>query len=202
MRRATLHLKTADPVLAVLIDQVGPPRIPRLDADFTTLARSIVFQQLSAKVARVIYDRVLAAASRGGRLSPGKVLRLGAGGLRPLGLSRQKAAYLVDLAGHTQSRRLKFRELPHLTDEEVIARLTQVKGIGVWTAQMFLIFALGRPDVLPTGDLGIRSAMKRLYALDELPKPPQIERLAASWRPYCSIACWYLWRSLDGPAGI
>jgi DNA-3-methyladenine glycosylase II len=122
--------------------------------------------------------------------------------MRGIGLSRQKLTYIRDLASRTRCGEVDFTALPAASDEEVIFALTQVKGIGVWTAQMFLIFALARPDVLPTGDLGVRKAMQNAYGLPELPKPSTMEELAAPWRPYCSVACWYLWRSLDGIAGI
>jgi DNA-3-methyladenine glycosylase II len=122
--------------------------------------------------------------------------------MRTLGLSTQKTAYIRDLARHTRDRRLVFEELLDLPDSAVIERVTQVKGIGVWTAHMFLIFALRRHDILPTGDLGIRNAIRRAYALPELPTPAEIEIMAASWRPYCSVASWYLWRSLEGDASL
>jgi len=122
--------------------------------------------------------------------------------LRKLGVSPQKTSYLKDLARRTASGALRFEELPAMSDEEVVAALTAVKGIGVWTAHMFLIFALRRPDVLPVGDLGIRNAIQRLYALEASPAPAEIEQLGARWRPWCSVASWYLWRSLDGEAAL
>lgn len=169
-------------------------------ADFPALARSIVFQQLSGKAAATIFGRLEAALK--GRLTPGALLRLTDERMRSFGLSRQKTAYLQDLARRTRSGELDFAALPGRSDQEVIATLTAVKGVGVWTAQMFLIFALGRPDVLPTADLGIRTAMKKLCGLTELPKPVEMERIAAPWRPYASVACWYLWRSLDNRAPL
>src|SRR5205085_10922733 len=111
--------------------------------------------------------------------------------------SRQKLSYLRDLAARTIAGEIDFARMPQCTDAEVIEHLTRVKGIGVWTAQMFLIFALGRPDVLPTADYGIRAAMKKAYRLRQMPKPKRMEQVAKRWRPYCSVACWYLWRSLD-----
>ena len=118
------------------------------------------------------------------------------------GLSGQKASYIRDLAEQTQAKRVDFATIGYLTDADVIEHLTQVKGIGVWTAHMFLIFALRRHDVLPCADLGVRAAIKRAYKLDALPDAKQIEELALAWRPYCSVATWYLWRSLDGPAKL
>lgn len=199
MKKALLHLQTADPTLGAIIRQVGPYRITYHAPDFTTLARSIVSQQLSGKAADTIFGRVLgAAAARGGRLSPTRIAALGVDGLRPLGLSQQKANYLMNLA----AQRIPYARLPSLPDDEVIATLTAVKGVGVWTAHMFLMFALGRPDVLPTGDLGIRNAIHRAYELPAPPTPSEIESLAQPWRPYASVASWYLWRYLDGPAQL
>jgi DNA-3-methyladenine glycosylase II len=195
MRKAILHLKRSDPALKALIQRAGPYRQQMAPADFPALARSIVFQQLSGKAASTIFGRLEAAVNR--RVTPRAVLKLDEARMRSLGLSKQKTAYLRDLAQKTLTREVDFRALPGMPDEEVIAHLTAVKGVGVWTAQMFLIFALGRPDVLPTADLGIRAAMKKQYGLPELPKPAEMEKIAAPWRPYCSVACWYLWRSLD-----
>lgn len=162
---------------------------------FETLVRSIVYQQLSGKVASVIFGRLVAAA--GGKLTPASILKLRPARMRSVGLSAQKTAYIRDLARHTRNGHVVFEDLPALSDQQVIEQLTTVKGIGVWTAHMFLIFALQRPDVLPTGDLGIRSAIRKAYGLADLPKPAEIETLAKPWRPYCSVASWYLWRSLE-----
>jgi DNA-3-methyladenine glycosylase II len=201
MRAAIRHLKSRDPVMGALIEQVGPYRIEFRAPSYETLVRSIVFQQLSGKVARVIYGR-LEAAMPGGSITPEGVLSLRMDRLRRLGLSRQKATYVRDLARHTLKGHIIFEALPDLSDQEVIERLTTVKGIGVWTAHMFLIFALQRTNVLPTGDLGIRSAIRKMYGMPELPKPGEIETLAREWHPYCTVASWYLWRSLDGQVGI
>jgi len=190
------HLKRSDPVLAALIDRVGPPAISYREATFETLARAIVFQQLNGKAARTIWQRLVDAAG-GEPLTPEAIRRLRLPTLRRAGLSRQKATYVRDLARHTADGTLDFATLPAMSDEEVIAALTQVKGVGVWSAHMFLIFALGRHDVLPVGDYGIRSAIKKLYRKRKLPSPRDMERLARNWRPYCSVACWYLWRSQD-----
>lgn len=199
MNNALLHLQSVDPILGDIISRIGPYRITYHAADFTTLARSIVSQQLSGKAADTIFGRVLAAAAaRDGRLSPARISSLGIEGLRPLGLSQQKAGYLLNLA----AERIPYRSLAKLPDSEVIAALTAVKGVGVWTAHMFLIFALERPDVLPTGDLGIRNAVQRAYQLAAPPTPAEIEWIAQPWRPYASVAAWYLWRYLDGPAQL
>ena len=151
-------------------------------------------------MAAVIFGRLAAAA--GPRLTPESILKLRPARMRSLGLSAQKTAYIRDLARHTRDRRIVFEELTALPDGEVLERLTQVKGIGPWTVHMFLIFALQRPDVLPTGDLGIRNAIRKAYGMGELPAPAEVEALALKWRPYCSIASWYLWRSLESNANL
>jgi DNA-3-methyladenine glycosylase II len=156
---------------------------------------------LSSKAASTIYSRVQAAAG-GERVAPEKLLRLRLTTLRKAGLSAQKTSYLRDLARKTCDGELDFEALPALSDDEVIEKLTQVKGIGVWTAHMFLIFALKRPDVLPVGDLGIQTAIHRAWELPERPKPKQVEEIGARWRPWCSVASWYLWTSLGGAAGV
>jgi DNA-3-methyladenine glycosylase II len=202
MRKAILHLKQSDPVLAGIIEAVGPCRIRYREPSFDTLARSIIFQQLSGRVASVIFDRVAAAACAGGALLPEAILALSHEQLRACGLSNQKARYVRDLAERTAAGDIQFEILHELDDHAVTEHLTQVKGVGVWTSQMFLIFALRRPNVLAVGDLGIRTAMKRAYRMRDLPKPARMEKIAARWSPWCSIACWYLWRSLDGAADI
>jgi len=194
------HLRRSDPVLASIIERVGDYAIQFREPGFETLVRSIVYQQLSGRVASVIFGRLLAAT--GGRLTPENVLKLRPARMRALGLSTQKTAYIRDLARHTRDGAVRFEDLAHAADPEVIEHLTQVKGIGVWTAQMFLMFALRRLDVLPTGDLGIRNAMRKAYGLKELPSPAEMEALAARWRPYCTVASWYLWRSLEGEAAL
>jgi len=130
-------------------------------------------------------------------LTPEGVLKLSDEQLRSAGLSKQKSGYLKDMATKTRDGLLDFTKLMEMPDEEVIKHLTQVKGVGVWTAQMFLIFTLKRPDVLPTGDYGIQAAMKKHYRKRKMPKPKEMEKIARPWSPYRSIACWYLWKSLD-----
>ena len=196
MRKAIVHLKKSDPVLAALIERVGPCRIQFREPTFETLVRSITFQQLSGRVASVIFERLIGAMPRR-KLTPKSVLRHSIEDLKKFGLSTQKATYILDLARHTHVGRVDFERVIELADAEVIEHLTQVKGVGHWTAHMFLIFALRRPNVLPTGDLGIRSAVRLLYDLPELPKPAEIEKIAERWHPYCSVASWYLWRALD-----
>jgi DNA-3-methyladenine glycosylase II len=201
MRKAILHLKKSDPVLASVICRVGAFKMQYRDPGFETLVRSIVYQQLSGRVAKVIFDRLLAAVP-GGKLTPAAVLKLTPLRVRKCGLSKQKTVYIRDLAKKTARGTVNFETLRELPDDAVIACLTEVKGIGVWTAHMFLMFALERPDVLPTGDLGIRSAIRKAYGLADLPLPKKIEELAVAWRPYCSVASWYLWRSLENPAEL
>jgi DNA-3-methyladenine glycosylase II len=151
-------------------------------------------------VASVIYGRLSAALK--GKVLPEEVLKLRPDRMRRLGLSKQKTVYIRDLARHTRDSRVVFAELPALADHQVIERLTQVRGIGVWTVQMFLMFALRRSDVLPTGDLGIRNAIRKAYGMGELPTPVEMEAIALKWRPYCTVASWYLWRSLEGDAAL
>jgi DNA-3-methyladenine glycosylase II len=195
MRKAVNHLKKCDPVLADIIDRVGPFRMEYGPAEFSSLAEAILYQQLNGKAAATIFKRFAELA--GDPLTPEGILKLTDEQLRGVGLSRQKSLYLKDLAGKTASGLLDFSRLAELSDEEVIKHLVQVKGIGVWTAHMFLMFSLRRPDVLPTGDYGVQMAMKKHYRKRKLPKPKDMERIARAWAPYRSIACWYLWRSLD-----
>jgi DNA-3-methyladenine glycosylase II len=200
MKQAISHLTKADPVLAEIIGRVGEYRIQFRRPEFSTLVRSIVYQQLSGRVAGAIFGRLEAALN--GAITPEGILKLRPERMRKLGLSAQKTAYIRDLARHTRKGLVVFEELSDLPDDEVIARLTQVKGIGVWTAHMFLIFALQRPNVLPTGDLGIRNAIRKAYGLDAAPHPKDVELIAARWHPYCSVASWYLWRSLENEAAL
>jgi DNA-3-methyladenine glycosylase II len=200
MQEAIDHLRRQDPILADIIGRVGDYAIQFRDPDFETLVKSIVYQQLSGRVASVIFGRLTAAV--GGKLTPENILKLRPSRMRKLGLSTQKTEYIRDLARKTREKHLIFDDLGALSDSEVIERVTQVKGIGVWTAHMFLIFALRRHDILPTGDLGIRNAIRRAYGLSELPTPAEMERMAERWRPYCSVASWYLWRSLEGDANL
>ncbi len=195
MRKALAHLKKADPILCSIIERVGPFRMEYGPPEFHSLAESILYQQLNGKAAATIFKRFTDLA--GDPLAPEGILKLSDEQLRGVGLSKQKSAYLKDLAIKTRDGLLNFARLPDMTDEEVIQHLTQVKGIGVWTAHMFLMFTLRRPDVLPTGDYGVQAAIKKHYRKRTLPKPHIMEKIAKPWAPYRSIACWYLWRSLD-----
>ena len=187
-------------MLSAIIQQVGDYGIQFRPPDFETLVKSIVYQQLSGRVASVIFGRLSAAVR--GMVTPESILKLRPSRMRSLGLSTQKTAYIRDLARHTRAGTVVFEDLAALPDDEVIGRLTQVKGVGVWTAHMFLIFALQRTDILPTGDLGIRNAIRKAYNLEALPTPEEMEQMALRWRPYCSVASWYLWRSLEGDANL
>jgi DNA-3-methyladenine glycosylase II len=198
MKKALDHLKKSDAILASIIARVGPCKMAYRDPTFEMLARAIVFQQLSTKAATTIYRRLEEAA--GGALTPQAIQNLSVGEMRRAGLSRQKLGYIRDLAEHALSGKVDFAKLPAMSDEEVIASLTDIKGVGVWTAHMFLLFSLRRPNVLPIGDLGVRVAIQKAYRKRKMPTPKQVEQIAKSWHPYCSYAAWYLWRSLEFPA--
>lgn len=200
MRSAILHLRSADPILAQIIERVGPYRLISREPSFETLARSITFQQLSGKAAGTIFGRLKKATGR--RFTASAFLKLTPEELRGCGLSRQKIASLTDLAERVVRREINFRSLVELEDEQILALLSQVRGVGVWTVQMFLIFALQRPNIMPVADLGVRNAVRIAYGLPELPKAAELAKLAEKWHPYCSIATWYLWRSLEGAAEI
>jgi DNA-3-methyladenine glycosylase II len=199
---AIAKLRAADPVLRGAIDQVGlaalgDARAGRPDDHYGALVRSIVGQQLSTKAARAIYARL--TERFGGRTpTPQEVLADDPEALRAAaGLSRAKVGFLRSLAEHVIDGSLELERLDQLSDEDVITELIAVKGLGVWTAHMFLIFHLQRPDVLAVGDLGIRRAAMVLYGLPELPAPGELEKIAEPWRPHRTLACRFLWRSLD-----
>lgn len=198
IRKAVLHLKKSDPVMARLIAEIGPCRyeVKNFGTHFDALCRSIIYQQLSTKAAGTIHGRFLALFPDE-RPSPDALLSLPEDTLRGVGLSRQKLNYLRDLAARVHRGELPLDHLDELPDPEVIEYLVQVKGIGVWTAQMFLMFRLGRLDVLPDLDLGIRNAIRKAYRVRGVPNAKRIAKIGAPWRPYASVACWYLWRSLD-----
>jgi DNA-3-methyladenine glycosylase II len=200
-RAALEDLRAADPVMRALIDEYGPdalgPRRPPAADHYGALVRSIVGQQLSTKAARSIYTRL--TQRYGGRTpTPGELLADDPEQVRAAaGLSRAKVGFLRSLAEHVVDGSLELERLDQLPDEEVISELVAVKGLGPWTAHMFLMFHLGRPDVLPTTDLGIRRAIRDRYGLEELPDAAELERLAEPWRPHRTLACMYLWHSLD-----
>jgi DNA-3-methyladenine glycosylase II len=195
--RARRLLLRRDPVLAALIRKHGACGLAAAQrADhFSALVRAITGQQLSTKAASTIYARLVALMPGG--VSPQALASLTDEQMRAVGMSRQKIAYFRDLAGKALSGALPLDSLEELSDDDVIAALTQVKGIGRWSAEMFLMFRLHRPDVLPVDDLGIVNAVKNVYGLRKRPTADRIRRIGEPWRPYRSVACWYLWRSLD-----
>jgi DNA-3-methyladenine glycosylase II len=194
-RKALERLNLSDPVLAAVIAKVGPCGMEFRPPEFHSLAEAIVYQQLNGKAAVTIFKRFAALA--GDPLTPEGILKLTDQQMRSAGLSKQKTSYLQDMSERARRGDLDFSRLHEFTDEEVIAHLTQVKGVGVWTAHMFLMFTLKRPNVLPTGDFGIRMAMKKLYRKRKMPTPEQMAKIAKAWEPHRSVACWYLWRSLE-----
>ena len=197
-RKAINHLKKADPVMAEVIARVGKCSLePRADGThFDAVMRAIIFQQLSGQAAGTIHRRF--QTLYGGRdPSPKELLRTPDAKLRAVGLSGQKTRYLKDLATRVQSGECPIDSLDALSDEEIIAALTSVKGVGRWTAQMFLMFRLGRPDVLPDLDLGIQKGIKLAYNLRKHPAPKRVLKIGVKWAPYRTIASWYLWRILD-----
>src|SRR3954466_2571508 len=197
-RKAVAHLKKVDPVLGQVIDRLGPYKgwEARTGTHFDAVCRSIVFQQLSGKAAGTIHGRF--EGLYGGRSPlPSELAITSDEKLRAVGLSRQKSAYLKDLGARVTSGELPIETLHELTDDEVIAALTQVKGIGRGTAQIFLMFRLGRPDVLPDLDLGVQKGIQRAYRLRKLPTPDRVKKIGAKWAPYRTVASWYLWRYVD-----
>jgi DNA-3-methyladenine glycosylase II len=195
MRKAINHLKKSDPILAAIIEQIGPCRMEFGEPTFHSLAEAILYQQLNGKAAVTIFKRFTELA--GDPLTPAGILKLTDIQMRGVGLSKQKTAYLRDLSEKTKAGLVDFERLPGLAEAEVIEHLTQVKGVGVWTAHMFLMFTLRRPDILPTGDYGVQAAIKKHYKKRKWPKPAIMEKIAKPWAPYRSVACWYLWKSLD-----
>jgi DNA-3-methyladenine glycosylase II len=199
-RKAIAHLAAADRTLAGVIERVGPFRLERRveGTHFDAVCRSIVYQQLSGKAAATIHGRVLALF--GGRApTPGELAAANEDDLRRVGLSRQKSSYLKDLAARVVAGEVPVETLHELPDDAVIEALVRVKGVGRWTAQMFLMFRLARPDVLPELDLGIQNAIQRAYRLRRRPPPARVAKIGAPWAPYRTIASWYLWRSLELP---
>ncbi|HZK77311.1 MAG TPA: DNA-3-methyladenine glycosylase [Gemmatimonadaceae bacterium] len=197
-RKAIEHLKKIDPVMVDVIARVGRCTLePRAEwTHFDALVRSIVYQQLSGKAAATIHGRVLTLIGDGDEV-PAKIVATSHDALRAAGLSNQKASYLRNLAEHVLDGSLPVNSLHELNDDEIIAALTQVKGIGRWSAQMFLMFRLGRPDVLPDLDLGIQKGIQKAYRLRKLPTPKQVLSRGAKWAPYRTIASWYMWRILE-----
>ena len=200
-RRARAHLCKADPVMRRIVRRVGActlvPRPRR--AYFVTLCKSIYTQQISTRIATILYGRFSEQFPRR-TPTPARVIEFLTNGqdelIKRCGLSRQKRAYILDLARHFEGGQIPVRRLHRMSDEEVIEALVRVNGVGRWTAEMFLIFVLNRPDVLPVDDLGLREAVKQAYGLKERPTAAELRAIAEKWRPYRTIATWYLWRSL------
>ncbi len=198
LRGAAEHLRAHDAVLAPIIDRCGPCTITPRDSYYQNLVAAIIGQQLSIRAASSIEQRFIDLFGNTFP-TPEAILQKDVDTLRTAGLSRAKAVYIRDLAAHVVDGRLQVAALPHLTNQEVIKELVAVKGIGEWTAHMFLICSLGRLDILPVGDLGIRNGIMRLYALSAPPTPQAMQDLAEAhhWQPYQSVASWYIWQSLD-----
>lgn len=200
VRAAQTHLKTKDPTLRGIIRQVGPFRLKAERNGFHMLVCSIVSQQISTAAATTILNRLQERLQT--RVIQVEHLQdLDPGALRSVGISQQKSGYLLDLVDKVSNQKLDLKALSKRPDEEIVQQLTQVKGIGVWTAHMFLMFSLARMDVLPVGDLGIKTAIQRHYGFTDLPTRAEIEEVSRPWRPYATIASWYLWRSLELDSG-
>lgn len=195
---ALKHLRKRDQVMRDIIDRVGEFTLKTKRDYFALLVRSIVSQQISTAAARTILSRLTDHVAPH-KISATAIAALSIDQLRSLGVSQQKATYVLDLARHVNDGLLDLSRLSRMTDDQIIESLVAVKGIGVWTAQMFLIFAIGRLDVLPVGDLGIKNAIARRYGFEESPTSSEMIAVAQPWRPYASIASWYLWRSLELP---
>lgn len=202
-RKALGHLREADLVMARVIDAVGRcTLVPRTEwTHFDALLRSIVYQQLSGKAAATIHGRVLKLVGDG-EGAPKRIVATSHDEFRAAGLSNAKATYVRNLAEHVLDGSLPVESLHELSDEDIIAALTQVKGIGKWSAQMFLMFRLGRPDVLPELDLGVQKGIQRAYRLRKLPTPAQVVRRGAKWAPYRTVGSWYMWRVLELPKEV
>jgi 3-methyladenine DNA glycosylase/8-oxoguanine DNA glycosylase len=199
LNRARRHLASVDPVLAKVIRRVGACRLGQHAGTepFKALVQAIASQQLATKAAETIFRRVCALFPDG-HPSPDGLGALSDDSLRSAGLSRPKIGYVRDLSAHVLDGRLDILGLSHLDDEEVLQQLTAVKGIGTWTAEVFMMFRLGRLDVLPALDLGLMRAAQQVYGLRRRPTPERLRRMGEGWRPYRSVACWYLWAALDG----
>ena len=193
------ELSAADAKLARVITAVGPcTMIPRVEGShFDHLTRNIVFQQLSGAAAGTIHGRFVERCGNGTSPTPEQLLRHDEATLRACGLSTAKVAAIRDLALHVSDNRLPLDNIENMDDQSIIDALVHVRGIGVWTAQMFLMFRLGRPDVLPVLDLGVRKGAQRIYRMRKLPEAERLEKVARAWRPWRSVASWYCWRVLD-----
>jgi len=194
---APLHLTGIDPIMARIIAQVGPYDATYRRERFPALARAIIFQQLAGNAARAILKRFIALFPGRKFPAPEQVVATPLARLRKAGLSKPKALYIKGLAADIVAKKLNFHRFPKMEDAAIIEELTQVKGIGQWTAEMFLMFNLGRPDVMPAGDLGVQTAVMKAYGLEKRPTPKELREFAERWKPHRTAAAWYLWRSLD-----
>lgn len=200
---ALLHLRIADPLLAAVIDAHKPPTFESSGSPFLSLARSILYQQLATNAANTIYQRFLTLCGGESGVIPDNVLSLSPEKLREIGVSGRKASYLHDLADKFMNGSLSDSAIVAMDDDDMLLNsLTAVKGIGVWSVHMFMIFSLHKPDVLPIGDLGVRKGVQSLYGLKELPQPLHMEQVCEKWRPYRSVGSWYMWRLMDAKAAL
>ena len=197
IEQGVAHLSKRDPVLRGVVRRIGECTLPRRRDRFGMLVRSIISQQISVHAARAIRGR-LEASLLPAKISPEALAGRSIDELRACGLSPQKASYISDLAQHAAAGTVRFDRFARMSDEAIIEELTMVKGIGRWTAQMLLIFSLGRLDVLAVDDQGLRGAVRDLYGLNDYPTKVELTELAQPWRPYASIASWYCWRHADG----
>ena len=195
-RRGAMHISRVDPRMARVIQTVGPCKLERRRGRYQALVRAIVAQQVSAHAARAIFDRLRIAA--GGVVTAKRVAALQPDELRSVGLSARKADYIGDLSERVLSGELDLAKFTRLDDDEVRDQLTAIRGIGRWTAEMFLMFVLNRPDVLPLDDVGLRRAVEVLYGTKTRPTDDEMIELTEAWRPFRTVGCWYLWRSLEG----
>ncbi len=200
MEAAVGHLRQAEPAMAGLVEQIGPLHLSQTDDYFFTLVESICSQQLSGKVADTIIRRLRALVGGKEHIEVEDILAVPDQALRDAGLSWGKVSYVKDLAQKVAAGEVHLGRIAAMEDEEIIKELVAVKGIGGWTAEMFLMFSLARPDVFAVGDYGLQVALKRLYGLDDLPKPAPMRALAEPWKPYRSYAALYLWRTIRGEA--
>lgn len=202
IKLAQQHLQNADPLLAAVIERIGPPQLHRETNVWRALSSSIIGQQISVHAARAIRGRFAAIVPEQDYPTPQQILDATDETLRGVGLSGNKVLSIRDLARHIIEDKITPQKIARLSDEEIIALLVPIRGIGRWTAEMFLLFSLHRPDVFAVDDLGLRNAMHKLYNLDTSPTPARMRELAEPWRPYRSVASWYLWRSLDNEPKI
>ncbi|MFO0937092.1 MAG: DNA-3-methyladenine glycosylase [Gemmataceae bacterium] len=192
---AKRHIQKHCPVLGPHVKRFGPCKLVPNPDSFAMLCRSIISQQISTKAADSIRGRTLKLL--GGKFTPKRFAKVSDDELRSCGLSAGKVKFLRDLVARVEDGTVPIRKLPAMENDEVRERLIVVKGIGPWTVDMFLMFSLGRPDVLPVGDLGIRAAVKKLWTMNELPTPSELTEIAEPWRPYRTVASWYLWRTIE-----